>query len=168
MIALALRSIPAWTEDRATQRCDPSAAPGAKTEERPVRSHATGRPSPLRDWRPRDKPSRHDAATSSTGCPSPLANVRRYQFQFTVNQDTCGGPCGIFSFFSLAEADGAKQLQPKVIRLEQDIRVKILKGPGPQNERSQHWTTPLRFPRSSQIFSRTRPDGEQPTSTSTR
>ena len=60
----------AWTEDRATQRCDPSACPGAKTGVR-----AELRPSvpllscPLRDWPQGDKPSRHDAATRRTRCP---------------------------------------------------------------------------------------------------
>jgi len=36
-----------WAEDRATQRCDPSADPGAKTEGRAVRSShaAAARPS---------------------------------------------------------------------------------------------------------------------------
>jgi hypothetical protein len=32
MRSLALQPDSAWTEDRATQRCDPSADPGAKTD----------------------------------------------------------------------------------------------------------------------------------------
>ncbi len=80
-------------EDRATQRCDPSAEPGAKTGvgaglHRPVPLL----PSSLRDWHQRDKPSRHDAATVLTGCPSQLANLRPAAFQFPVNQDRIGQP----------------------------------------------------------------------------
>jgi hypothetical protein len=78
----------AWAEDRATQRCDLSADPGAKTG-------AGARPClallpfhPLRDWHESDKPSRQDAATLPTGCPSRLANAKRQEFQFPVNQDT--------------------------------------------------------------------------------
>ena len=84
----ALQMILDRAEDRATQRCDPSAAPVAKTEERAVAQHATARPSPLRDWHQCDKPSRHDAANSPTGGRSPLANANRSKFQFTVNQHT--------------------------------------------------------------------------------
>ena len=84
----ALHTIVTWAEDRATQRCDPSADPGAKTEERAVVQHTAARPSPLRDWHQRDKPSRHEAATFLTGCPSPLANATYPKFQFTVNQDS--------------------------------------------------------------------------------
>ncbi len=85
-----LRSEMAWAEDRATQRCDPSADPGAKTGAR-----AGNRPAPLpspslRDWHQRGKPSRQDAATSSTGCLSLFANVKRHEFQFPLNQDTHG------------------------------------------------------------------------------
>ena len=77
-----------WAEDRATQRCDPSADPGAKTEGRAACSAtaAAARPSTLRDWHQSDKPSRHDAATLPAGCPSLLANAERQEFQFPVNQ----------------------------------------------------------------------------------
>jgi len=57
-----LEPLVAWAEDRATQRCDPSADPGAKTEGR--------------------------AATLPAGCPSILANAERQEFQFPVNQQS--------------------------------------------------------------------------------
>jgi len=78
-----------WAEDRATQRCDPSADPGAKTEERAVCSAivAAARPSTLRDWHQSDKPSRHDAAISPAGCLPRPANTEPQEFQFTLNQD---------------------------------------------------------------------------------
>ena len=79
----------AWAEDRATQRCDPSADPGAKTEGRAVcnLTAAAARPSTLRDWHESDKPSRHDAATLPAGCPPQFANADRQEFQFPLNQD---------------------------------------------------------------------------------
>jgi len=80
----ALRSTLAWAEDRATQRCDPSADPGAETD-------AGGRKPPClarRDRHASAKPSRHDAAIPPAGCPSSLANSHYPTFQFTVNQDT--------------------------------------------------------------------------------
>jgi hypothetical protein len=87
--ALALPSISARAEDTALLRSNRSAVSGAKTEERADGSHAAARPSsPLRDWPPCDKPSRHDAAICLTGGPSPLANAHLPKFQFTVNQDT--------------------------------------------------------------------------------
>ena len=75
-----------WGEDRATVRTDPSADPGAETEDRaalppPTFTH-------LRDQQQSDKPSRHEAAKSSIGCPSPLANANRRKFQFPLNQDS--------------------------------------------------------------------------------
>jgi hypothetical protein len=85
----ALHTILTWAEDRATQRCDPSAVPGAESDERAAVQHTAVRPSLLRSWHPRDKPSRHEAATFRTGGPSPLANANRPKFQFTVNQDIC-------------------------------------------------------------------------------
>ena len=45
-------------------------------------------PQQLRDWHQRDKPSRHDAATSGPRCRSPLNCADRTKFHFTVNQDT--------------------------------------------------------------------------------
>ena len=83
-----LRSEMAWAEDRATQRCDLSADPGAKTGAGARRCLAL---LPfdllLRDWHQSDKPPRQDAATLLAGCPSPLANAERQEFQFPVNQD---------------------------------------------------------------------------------
>ena len=79
----ALQPDSAWAEDRATQRCDPSAVPGAKTDGaargRPILHH--------RDWHQSDKPSQQDAAIASAGCPSKLANIDRPTFQFPLNQD---------------------------------------------------------------------------------
>jgi hypothetical protein len=60
----------AWAEDRATQRCDPSAGPGAKTGVRAeLRRSVPLLSCPLRDWPKGDQPSRHDAATRRIGCP---------------------------------------------------------------------------------------------------
>ena len=77
-----------WAEDRATQRCDPSADPGAKTKGRAGRRAfvVAARLSTLRDWRESDKRSRHDAATRPAGCRPTLANTERQEFQFPLNQ----------------------------------------------------------------------------------
>jgi hypothetical protein len=56
-----------WTEDRATQRCDPSAVPGAETGAGAKHPFAPLPLSPLRDRHQSDKPSRQDAATDSAG-----------------------------------------------------------------------------------------------------
>ena len=78
----------AWAEDRATQRCDPSADPGAKTGAWASHSLALLPFYLLRDWHGSDKPSRHDAATLLAGCLPQLANAKRQEFQFPLNQDT--------------------------------------------------------------------------------
>lgn len=68
----------ARAEDRALLRSTPSADPGGKTEGRADGSTAaTAQSSPtstttLSGLSPSDKPSWQDAATSSTGCPSPV------------------------------------------------------------------------------------------------
>ena len=85
MFRRALQPIVTWAEDRATQRCDSSADPGAESEERAAVQHAAVRPSSLRSWHQSDKPSRHEAATVPAGCPLPLANADRSKFHFTVN-----------------------------------------------------------------------------------
>jgi len=79
----------AWAEDRALLRSNPSAVPGAKTGAGARHSLAL-LPflHPLRDWHQSDKPSRQDAATLLAGCPSQLANAKRQEFQFPLNQDT--------------------------------------------------------------------------------
>lgn len=99
-LGLALPSTLTWAEDRATQGCDPSAVPRARTEarmsaNRRLRAHLS-----LRFWRASDKPSRHDAAmTDPTGSHHRVANRSVPKFHFPVNQDsfTCsekkmGGP----------------------------------------------------------------------------
>lgn len=53
-----------WAEDRAMQRCNPSAVPGAESEGRA----ATPPSFPLHSWQQCDKPSRHDAAIPAAGC----------------------------------------------------------------------------------------------------
>jgi hypothetical protein len=75
-----------WAEDRAPVRTDPSADPGAKTEERAAVQQAAARPSHLRDWRQCAKPSRHDAANVPTRRPSKVANDNRPKFHFPLNQ----------------------------------------------------------------------------------
>jgi len=87
MKPLELQPMTTWAEDRATQRCDPSADPGAKTgvgielhRSVPLPFH------PLRDWHESDKPSRLEAAFHRQDA-HPLANTKRSGFQFSLNQD---------------------------------------------------------------------------------
>ena len=77
-----------WAEDRATQRCDPSADPGAKIEGRAVFFQKDAAHLPLRDWHESDKPSRPKAAIPRQDATYLLANTMRSEFQFTVNQDS--------------------------------------------------------------------------------
>jgi hypothetical protein len=93
MVHALLQPTLAWAEDRATQRCDPSAVPGAKTGAGAGHSLAPFPSLPLRDWHQSDKPSRHDAATLLAGRPSQLANFKRQEFQFPVNQDNRDSTC---------------------------------------------------------------------------
>ena len=75
-----------WTEDRATQRCDPSAVPGAKTGGG-AGLRLAPLPSPLRDWHQRDKPSRQDAATILQDAPfNPLACTTELPFHAEPRQ----------------------------------------------------------------------------------
>jgi hypothetical protein len=109
MALLALRCLTAWTEDRATQRCDPSAAPGAETEGRADAVRSAARTyQPLRDRHESDKPSRQDAATRPAGCDSRFANARRPKFQFTLNQ---------YTRRSSLRSSSAKTIGPSAIRL---------------------------------------------------
>jgi hypothetical protein len=74
-----------WTEDTALLRSNRSAGPGAETEGR-----AASLPpafTRLRDQHQSAKPSRHDAAISSTERASQLANANRSKFQIPLNQD---------------------------------------------------------------------------------
>ena len=81
-----------WAEDRATQRCDPSADSGASSDRRTARgqmcrgpfsvkpSDADGKNAlNLRGTMPRNL--RHDVLPQ-------FANANRLKFQFPVNQDT--------------------------------------------------------------------------------
>ena len=86
MLDAAAKSKSTWAEDRAPVRTDPSADPGAKTEERVAVQQAAARPSHLRDWHQSAKPSRHDAANFTTRRPSKIANANRPQFHFPLNQ----------------------------------------------------------------------------------
>ena len=89
MLHNKLQPLVAWTEDRATQRRDPSADPGAETKGRAVRSGtaAVARPpfgtgtqaANLRGMVPRL--SRQDALCRR-------ANAKRQEVQFPVNQHT--------------------------------------------------------------------------------
>jgi hypothetical protein len=96
MACAAAQSSSTWVEDRATQRCDPSADPGAETEGRAALLPPTF--TRLRDQHQGAKPSRHEAAKFPTGRSSQVANVNRHKFHFPLNQHNgrLGGtnPCG--------------------------------------------------------------------------
>ena len=87
MFPLALRCQTTWTEDRATQRCDPSAVPGAETgaEAKPQLRlapllHRSGIGTKAINLRGMD------ATKLFAGCASALRNSRGPEFQFTANQ----------------------------------------------------------------------------------
>jgi PAS domain S-box-containing protein len=86
MACAAAQSSSTWVEDRATQRCDPSADPGAETEGRAALLPPTF--TRLRDQHQSAKPSRHEAAKFPTGRSSQVANVNRHKFHFPLNQHT--------------------------------------------------------------------------------
>jgi len=71
MTDAAVRSLMDWAEDRATQRCDLSADPGAKTGAWARLALALLPLQPLRDWHQSDKPSRQDAAIPPGRMPAP-------------------------------------------------------------------------------------------------
>ena len=82
----ALRWPMTWAEDRALLRSNPSADPGAETGAG-AKPRFAPLPSPsLRDRHQGVKPSRPEAATSSAGCRSSIANRPNREFQFTGNQ----------------------------------------------------------------------------------
>ena len=86
MVHTMLQPKTAWAEDRATQRCDLSADPGAKTG---AGAGTCSAPLPfprLRDWHESGKPSRQDAATSPAGRPNRVTNAKRPEFHFPLNQ----------------------------------------------------------------------------------
>ena len=89
MSGLMAQSPITWAEERALQRCNLSAVPAAKTEG--GIASACSIPSiwpTLRDWPESEKPSRHEAAKSATGCHLPFTNTNPPQFQLPLNQDT--------------------------------------------------------------------------------
>ena len=87
MFSPALRCLTTWTEDRATQRCDPSAVPGAETgAEAKLNLRLAPLPSPLRDRHQSDKPSWHGCYEILRRMRLQIANLRGPKFQFTANQ----------------------------------------------------------------------------------
>ena len=87
MIGFPLQPKMTWAEDRAMLRSNPSADPGAKTEVRAVDVLRSAARLPLRDWHQSAKPSRQEAVTCRQDATLQLANAKRSEFQFTVNQD---------------------------------------------------------------------------------
>jgi hypothetical protein len=86
MMLRALQPQTTWAEDRALQRCNPSAVPGVgvKTgpdQVRPGHTHTSQQHHSA-------KPLWHDATVPTAGRPLPLANADRCEFQFTLNQDS--------------------------------------------------------------------------------
>ena len=69
-------------------RNNPSADPGAKIEGRAVFFPMEAAHLPLRDWHQSDKPTRQEAVTYRQEATFQLANAKRSEFLFTVNQDT--------------------------------------------------------------------------------
>ena len=69
-------------------RSNPSADPGAKIEGRAAFVKHDAAHLPLRDWHESENPSRPEAAIHRQDAALSLANTKRSQFQFTVNQDT--------------------------------------------------------------------------------
>ena len=87
MPGLMAQSKITWAEDKALQRCNLSADPGAKTEGGIERACSIPPLDlSLRDWPPSEKPSRQDAAKSTTGGHLPLTNTNPPQFHFPLDQ----------------------------------------------------------------------------------
>jgi len=83
----ALQPQMTWAEDRALQRCNPSAVPGVGVK---TGSDHLVRPGHHHTSQQHDsaKPEWHDATLFPAGRPLPRANANRSEFQFTLNQDT--------------------------------------------------------------------------------
>ena len=90
MMCRELQRTMTWAEDRALQRCNPSAVPevGVKIGTAQVRWNL-GRPdrSHTSHQHQSEKPLWQDATVFPHGRPLPLANADRSKFQFTLNQD---------------------------------------------------------------------------------
>jgi hypothetical protein len=82
----ALQPRMTWAEDRAPQRCNPSAVPGVDVKTGPNHLARPGH-SLTSQQHPREKPEWQDATRFPQGRTLPLANADRLQFQFTLNQD---------------------------------------------------------------------------------
>jgi hypothetical protein len=76
-----------WAEDRALQRCNPSAVPGVDVKTGPDHLAQPGYHTTSQQHKS-EKPEWHDATLFLHGRSLPLANVNRSEFQFTLNQDT--------------------------------------------------------------------------------
>ena len=85
-----LQPMTTWAEDRALLRSNPSADPGAKIGDGAAAGRSAPFISPLRDWHQREKPSRPEATIHQQDAALSLANAKRSEFQFTLNQDTRG------------------------------------------------------------------------------
>jgi hypothetical protein len=86
MIRRALQLPLAWAEDRALQRCNPSAVPGVGVKAGPE----TLRPGHTSTSHQHQsaKPVWQDARLRLAGRRSSLTNADQTEFQFTLNQDT--------------------------------------------------------------------------------
>ena len=84
----ALQPTMAWAEDRAMLRSNPSADPGAKIEGGAACFPKDAAHLPLRDWHQSDKPTRPKAVIHREDATLLLANTKRSEFQFALNQDS--------------------------------------------------------------------------------
>lgn len=92
----ALQPRMTWAEDRALQRCNPSAVPGVDVKTGPDHLARPGHTITSQQHQ-RAKPEWQDATLFPHGRPLPLANPNRTGFQFTLNQDnTILKPCHAF------------------------------------------------------------------------
>jgi putative addiction module component (TIGR02574 family) len=86
----ALQQPVTWAEDRALQRCNPSAVPGVGVKTGPDQGPSDqGRPgrTTTSHQHESEKPVWHDARLPTARRLLPLANADRPEFQFTLNQD---------------------------------------------------------------------------------